>query len=130
MQRVNAGVIGLGNVGAGTLDILAQNREQIENKLGFPLREAAVCSRSVASKKLPDGIGDALRTTNWREVVDHPDVEIVVELVGGTGVAREIVEAAIERKKPVVTANKELMALAGPELWAKAAASGTALAME
>lgn len=130
MQRVTAGIIGLGNVGSGTLDILAQNREQIENKLGFPLRVAAVCSRSVASKKLPDGTQDALRTTNWREVVDHPGVDIVVELVGGTGVAREIVEAAIERKKPVITANKELMALAGRELWTKAAAAGSALAME
>ena len=130
MQRVNAGVIGLGNVGTGTLDILAQNREQIENKLGFPLRVAAVCSRSVASKKLPDGMGDAFRTANWREVVEHADVDIVVELVGGTGVAREIVEAAIERKKPVVTANKELMALAGPALWAQASANGSALAME
>src|SRR5450432_2176319 len=130
MQRVNAGVIGLGNVGTGTLDILAQNREQIENKLGFPLRVAAVCSKSVASKKLPDGIIDALRTTHWREVVEHPDVDVVVELVGGTGVAREIVEAAIESRKPVVTANKELMALAGPELWAQASANGSALAME
>src|SRR4051794_3678469 len=101
MQRVNAGIIGLGNVGTGTLDILAHNREQIENKLGFPLRVAAVCSRSIASKKLPDGIGGVLRTTNWREVVDHPEVDVVVELVGGTGVAREIVEAAIERRKPV-----------------------------
>ena len=130
MQRVNAGIIGLGNVGTGTLDILAQNKEQIENKLGFPLRVTAVCSRSVMSRKLPDGIGDVLRTTNWREVVEHPEVDIVVELVGGTGVAREIVDAAIERKKPVITANKELMALAGPELWTKAAAAGTALAME
>jgi homoserine dehydrogenase len=130
MQRVNAGIIGLGNVGTGTLEILAQNREQIENKLGFPLRVVAVCSRSVAGKKLPDGLADALRTTNWREVVDHPEVDIVVELVGGTGVAREIVEAAIERKKPVITANKELMALAGAELWAKASAAGSALAME
>lgn len=130
MQRVNAGVIGLGNVGTGTLDILAQNREQIENKLGFPLRVAAVCSRSVASKKLPDGMGDVFRTTHWREVVEHADVDVVVELVGGTGVAREIVEAAIERRKPVVTANKELMALAGPALWAQASANGSALAME
>src|SRR5580704_16472611 len=130
MQPVNAGIIGLGNVGTGTIEILAQNKEQIENKLGFPIRVAAVCSRSVESKKLPAGIGDAIRTTHWREVVDHPAVDVVVELVGGTGVAREIVEAAIERKKPVITANKELMALAGAELWAKARANGTALAME
>ena len=130
MQRVHAGIIGLGNVGTGTLDILAQNWEQIENKLGFPLQIAALCSRSIESKKLPDSMKTALRTTNWREVVNNPGVDIVVELVGGTGVAREIVEAAIEQKKHVITANKELMALAGAELWAKAAAAGVTLSLE
>lgn len=132
MQCVNAGIIGLGNVGSGTLEILAKNSAAIQNKLGFPLRVTAVCSRSVSTKRLPAGIdsGDVLRTTNWREVVDHPGVDVVVELVGGTGVAREIVEAAIARKKPVVTANKELIALAGTELWAQASTAGVALAME
>ena len=57
MQPVNLGVIGLGNVGTGTLDILAENAEQIAQKLGFPLRVAAVCSRSVSSKKLPAALG-------------------------------------------------------------------------
>lgn len=130
MQPVNLGVIGLGNVGAGTLDILAENADQIALKLGFPLRVAAVCSRNVQIKKIPAALGSPLRTTNWREVVDHPDVQIVVELIGGTTVAREVIEAAVAQGKSVVTANKELMAQSGAELWDQAIASGINLAME
>ena len=130
MQPVNVGVIGLGNVGSGALDILAENAEQIALKLGFPLRVAAVCSRRVLTKTLPSGLGSPLRTTDWREVVDHPEIQIVVELVGGTGVAREIISTAAANGKSVVTANKELMALAGAELWDQAIASQINLAME
>lgn len=130
MQPVNAAVIGLGHVGSGTLDILAKNREQIERKLGFPLRITALCSRSIASKQLPDGLGDPFRTTHWKEVVNRPDVDIVIELVGGTGVAREIIEAALAAGKSVITANKELMAASGVDLWQKAAANNAALAIE
>ena len=95
MQQVNVGVIGLGNVGSGTLAILAENADQIALKLGFRLQVAAVCSRSVDCKKLPEALGPVFRTTDWREVVTHPDVEIVAELVGGTTVAAEIIDAAI-----------------------------------
>ena len=130
MQPVNLGVIGLGNVGSGTLDILAENADQITLKLGFPLRVAAVCSRHVSGKKLPAALGSPLRTTNWREVVEHPDVQIVAELIGGTSVARKVIEAAADAGKSVVTANKELMALCGAELWDRAIASGINLAME
>jgi homoserine dehydrogenase len=130
MQPVNLGVVGLGNVGSGTLDILAENAEQIALKLGFPLRVAAVCSRNVNGKKLPAALGSPLRTTNWRDVVEHPDVQIVAELIGGTTVAREVIEAAAAAGKSVVTANKELMALCGAELWDRAIASGINLAME
>src|ERR1700693_3535665 len=130
MQPVNLGVIGLGNVGSGTLDILAENADQIALKLGFALRVAAVCSRHVSGKKLPAALGSPLQTTNWREVVDTPDIQIVAELIGGTTVAREVIEAAAAGGKSVVTANKELMALCGAELWDKAIASGINLAME
>ena len=122
--------VGLGNVGSGTLDILAENADQIALKLGFPLRVAAVCSRNVRGKKIPAALGSPLRTTNWREVVDHPDIQIVAELIGGTTVAREVIEAAAAAGKSVVTANKELMALCGAELWDRAIASGINLAME
>jgi homoserine dehydrogenase len=130
MQPVNIGVIGLGNVGSGTLDILAENADQIALKLGFPLRVTAVCSRGVAGKPIPAALGAPLRTADWREVVNHPDVDIVAELIGGTGVAREIIEAAAANGKSVVTANKELMAASGAELWDRAIAAGINLAME
>jgi homoserine dehydrogenase len=130
MQEVNAGIIGLGNVGMGTLSILTENADQIALKLGFPLRVRAVCSRSIAAAKLPASAGAVFQTANWREVVEHPEVDIVAELVGGTGVAREIIDAAISHKKSVVTANKELMALCGAEIWDRAINAGINLAME
>src|SRR6266853_1286857 len=134
MQVVNVGIVGLGNVGMGTLAILAENADQIALKLGFRLHVRALCSRSIDGKKLPDLLpspaNSVLRTPDWREVVAHPEVDIVAELVGGTGVAQEIINAAIANKKSVVTANKELMALCGAEIWERAIGAGINLAME
>ena len=130
MQEVKVGIVGLGNVGSGTLSILAGNADQIAMKLGFDLKVTAVCSRSVASKSLPAALDGALKTTDWREVVAHPEVDIVAELVGGTGVAREIIDAAIDNGKSVVTANKELMALCGSDIWERAIQAGINIAME
>src|SRR5580704_13984051 len=130
MQEVNVGIIGLGNVGSGTLAILTENAEQIGLKLGFPLRVKALCSRSIGVKRRQKVMDSVLRTEDWREVVAHPEVDIVAELVGGTTVAREIIDAAIAHKKSVVTANKELMALCGAEIWDRAIAAGINLAME
>src|SRR5580692_10060786 len=130
MQEVNVGIIGLGNVGLGTLGILTENAEQIALKLGFHLRVKALCSPSIHAKKLPAGLDSVLHTSDWQEVVQHPEVDIVAELVGGTGVAREIIDAAIRNSKSVVTANKELMALCGAEIWERAIAAGINLAME
>lgn len=130
MQEVRVGIVGLGNVGMGALTILADNAEQIALKLGFPLRVTAVCSRSVAAKRLPESLGPVYKTPDWREVVSHPEVDIVAELVGGTTTAAEIIEGAIAHRKSVVTANKELMALCGAEIWARAIQAGINLAME
>jgi homoserine dehydrogenase len=127
---VNVGIIGLGNVGMGALSILAENAEQIALKLGFPLNVRALCSRSVASKQIPASLGSVLKTTDWREVVEHPEVDIVAELIGGVSIAREIIDAATARGKSVVTANKELMALCGADIWDRAIAARINLAME
>src|SRR5712664_2852154 len=105
MQQVNVGVIGLGNVGSGTLAVLAENAGQIALKLGFQLRVTAVCSRTVAAKKVPESLGPVYRTNDWRQVVAHAEVDIVAELVGGTTVAADIIDGAIANKKSVVTAN-------------------------
>lgn len=127
MAAVKLGIIGLGNVGSGTVKILAENGAQIADKLGFPLEVAAVCARGFEGKSVPVA---ARQTTDWRDVVNDPEVQVVAELVGGTTIAREIVETALENGKSVVTANKELMALCGPELWEKAIQKGVNLAME
>ncbi|MCC6859758.1 MAG: homoserine dehydrogenase [Bryobacterales bacterium] len=130
MQQVNIGMVGLGNVGSGTVTILAENAEQIALKLGFRLRVAAACSLDVHERQLPESLGPVFKTLDWREVVSHPEVDIVVELVGGTTVASEIIHAAIDNRKSVVTANKELMAKCGFEIWERAIRSGINLAME
>ncbi len=130
MEEVAIGVIGLGNVGSGTLEILAENATSIREKLGFPLRVKAVCSRSSETKKLPAFAEPVLRTNDWREVVSNPEIEIVVEVVGGTATAGHIIEEALQHKKSVVTANKELMAVRGAELWGLARQNGVNLAME
>jgi homoserine dehydrogenase len=130
MRDVHVGVIGLGNVGSGALTILSANADQIALKLGFRLQVAAVCSRSVASLTLPDIPASALRTADWREVVAHPKVDIVAELVGGTSAAAEIIDGAIANGKSIVTANKELMALCGGDIWDRAIKARINLAME
>jgi homoserine dehydrogenase len=130
MNPVNVGIIGLGNVGSGTVEILWKNWEQNTAKLGFPLWLRAVCARRLDNKRLPEGMERVIQTQDWRDVVSHPEIDIVCELVGGTGAAREIIEAAIANGKSVVTANKELMALHGHSIWSKAAESNVNLAME
>ena len=115
MKDVNVGVVGMGNVGSGTLTILNENAEQIALKLGFRLKVTAVAALELTGPVMNHVPADAMRTTNWREVVTNPNVDIVTELVGGTTVAREVIDGAIANKKSLVTANKELMALAGSE---------------
>lgn len=127
---VTAGVIGLGNVGLGALQILTENAKSIREKLGFPLRVKMICSRNVHAKKLPPCADDIVRVSDWREVVSDPEIEVVVEVVGGTATAGHIIEEALRHHKSVVTANKELMAVRGADLWSLANQNGVNLAME
>src|SRR3954454_22939667 len=130
MQRVNVGIVGLGNVGMGTIAVLVENQKDISLKLGFDLRVKVVCSPNVDKKQFPAQLSGIVKTTDWREVVRNPDIDIVAELIGGTGVAREVILGAIHERKSIVTANKELIALAGAELWDQAIEVGINLAME
>ncbi len=130
MRDVNIGIVGLGNVGSGTMAILAETSDSIAQKLGFRLVVKALCARTIEGKQIPSALADALVTTDWREVVNHPEVEIVAELIGGQGVAKEIIEAALAAGKSVVTANKELMAAQGPALVDAAIVHGANIAME
>jgi homoserine dehydrogenase len=129
-MEVGVGIIGLGNVGSGALHILTENARMIREKLGFPLRVRAVCSRNVRAKQLPASEHPITATPDWHEIVEHPAIDIVVEVVGGTATAGQIVEQSLRRRKSVVTANKELMAVRGAELWSLANENGVNLAME
>lgn len=129
-MEVTIGIVGLGNVGLGTLQILTESARSIREKLGFPLRIKAVCSRHIQQKKLPI-LGDSvIRTADWRDVVCDPEIDIVIEAIGGAGTSAHLIEEALRKHKSVVTANKELMALRGAELWTLANQNGVNLAME
>jgi len=132
MPPIHLGIVGLGNVGRGTLRILHDNAALIERKLGFPLVVKAVCSRSVLTSPPEEAqlFPDALRTADWKEAANHPEVHIVAELVGGTEAAAQIIESTIAAGKSFVTANKELMADRGAEIWEKAIDARVCLAME
>lgn len=130
MNQVNVGIVGLGTVGSGTLTILVENAQKIAEKLGFRLHVRALCDLLVDTKTLPEMDEPVLKTKDWRELVTHSDVQIVVELVGGTTIARQVIDTAIANGKSVVTANKALMGEAGAEIWEKAIAAQVNVAME
>ncbi len=130
MDSLNVGLVGMGNVGSGTLQILLENQDQLAQKLGIPVRVRAVCSRSIASRTLPPAAANVERFTDWRDVVHHPDIHVVAELIGGGEPAREVIQTALAQGKAVVTANKELMARDGLRLWQAASQAQRPLAME
>ena len=127
MLDVNIGMVGLGTVGGSTLHILDEGADEIERRLGFRLRVRAAASLEVAVRSEKDG---RLLTRDWKEVVEHPEVEIVVELIGGKTVAYDVLSGALRLGKPVVTANKELLGLRGAELAQLAAEHKASLNME
>lgn len=130
MASVRIGIIGTGNVGSGTLEILDKQAGELEAKLGFRLEVTAVSSRNILTKQVAHCPAGARLTERWQEVVEAEDVDLVCELIGGTSTAREIIEAAGRAGKPVITANKELMALAGEELQNLAASHDATIHME
>src|SRR6201996_3502968 len=129
-MEVAVGIVGLGNVGLGALEILTENARSIREKLGFPLQVRAASSRNVNQKKLPILASTVVRTSEWRDIVCDPEIEVIVEAIGGTATAGHIIEEALRHGKSVVTANKELIALRGAELWEAANKNGVNLAME
>lgn len=127
MRDVNVGMVGLGTVGGSTLRILDENAAELERKLGFRLHVRAAASLEIEARSEKDG---RLLTRTWQEVVEHPEVDIVVELVGGTSIAQQVIRGALERGRSVVSANKELLGLQGAELAELAAAHNASLTFE
>jgi len=120
LNAVKVGLLGLGTVGGGTAQVLTRNAREIARRAGRDIViEMAAALDLDAAREL--GLGDDVRlTTDAFEVVNDPDIEIVVELIGGYSPARELVLQAIDNGKHVVTANKALIALHGAEIFARA----------
>ena len=126
---VRLGLLGLGTVGQGVLRVLARNAELIEQRAGRPIRVVHASARDLDKQRDCDLTGVRL-SADPLDVARDPEVDIVVELIGGTSVARQCVEAALEAGKPVVTANKALVAERGNELFAVARKSNGVVAYE
>ena len=116
MQRVNLGIIGGGTVGGGVFQAVQRNGALMASRLGVQLNVVKMAVRDV-NKKRAVKIPKSLLTTDWAGVVDDPHVNLVVELMGGTTVARDVTLKALQRGKPVVTANKALLSAHGEELF-------------
>ena len=129
MKPIQIGLLGIGTVGSGTFRVLARNQEEIRRRAGRGLEVALVADLDVERARAV--VGDRARVVaDAREVIADPGIRIVVELIGGCGVARELVLAAIAAGKHVVTANKALLAVHGGEIFAAARAQGVMVAFE
>ena len=130
MKPINVGLLGLGTVGGGTLTVLRRNEVEITRRAGRAIRVKVAAVRDL--KKAQDLFAgeDIAIVTDPMQVVDNPDIDIVVELIGGTDYAKTLVLKAIANGKHVVTANKALLAMHGTEIFSAAQAKGVMVAFE
>lgn len=129
MKAIQVGVMGLGTVGGGVFEVLRRNQEEIRRRAGRGIEVTMVSRRDVA--KAHALVGDAAQVVaDPRAIIANPDIDIVVELIGGYDLARELVLEAIAAGKHVVTANKALLAVHGTEIFEAARAKGVMVAFE
>ena len=129
MRPIRIGLLGIGTVGGGTFTVLERNHAEISRRAGRDLAITVVADKDEARARQMTG-GKVRIVDDAFAVVKDPDVDIVVELIGGTTIARELVLAAISNRKPVVTANKALLAKHGNEIFAAALANDVVVAFE
>lgn len=129
IKDLKVGLLGIGTVGGGTYTVLTRNQAEISRRLGATVRVIHVADRNLEHAKQVTG-GKVALTDDAFAVVNNPDVDVVVELIGGYTVAKELVLKAIENGKHVVTANKALLAVHGNEIFKAAEAKGVIVAFE
>jgi homoserine dehydrogenase len=129
MKPINVGLLGIGTVGGGTYTVLTRNAAEITRRAGRPIQITVVADKNTElAQRVTRG---AVRVTDDAfAVVQDPDIDVVIELIGGTGVAKDLVLKAIENGKHVVTANKALLAKHGNEIFAAARARGVMICFE
>lgn len=123
MKPVKIGLLGLGTVGTGVVKIIEGHQEDLQRQVGCPITIERVLVKHI-EKDRGVQVDPAIMTTNPQDVLENPEIDVVVEVMGGTGEARDYILAALERGKHVVTANKDLMAQYGQQILAKAAEKG------
>src|SRR5262245_36686064 len=129
MKPINVGLLGIGALGCGTWTVPARNREEIQRRAGREIRIAVVGDKDVEKAKRLTA-GQAKVVADGNAVVTDPDIDIVVELIGGYTVAKDLVLKAIANGKHVVTANKAMLAVHGNEIFAAAQAQDVMVAFE
>ena len=129
MQPVKVGLLGLGTVGGGTVNLLERNRDEITRRAGRPIDVVHAAARH-PDRPRTCSTADMRLEYDAFAVVDDPETEIIVELIGGTDLARELTLRAIDQGKHVVTANKALIALHGNEIFARARENGVTVGFE
>lgn len=127
-MAVKLGLVGTGTVGGGCIDILHQHADDFKRHYGIDVELVRVCSRN-PEQAIEHGVEDIF-TQDYRDIINDPDIDIVIELIGGTTIARSVVTEALQAGKNVVTANKALMATYGKEVMDLAGAMGKELAFE
>ncbi|MCO4862389.1 homoserine dehydrogenase [Cupriavidus sp. WGlv3] len=129
MNPIKVGLLGIGTVGSGTFNVLKRNQEEIRRRAGRGIEIAVVADLNTErARELTNGEVEVVSDAN--AVVNRPDIDIVIELIGGYGIARELVLKAIENGKHVVTANKALLAVHGNEIFEAARKKGVIVAFE
>jgi homoserine dehydrogenase len=129
VKPIQVGLLGIGTVGSGTFKVLQRNQEEIQRRAGRAIRIAAVADLDLARAR--SIVGDAAQVVDdARRIIADPNVDIVVELIGGTTTAKALVLEAIAKGKHVVTANKALLAVHGNEIFAAAHAKGVMIGFE
>ncbi|MEI6718737.1 MAG: homoserine dehydrogenase, partial [Betaproteobacteria bacterium] len=129
MKPIQVGLLGIGTVGSGTFEVLNRNQEEIQRRAGRPIQITMVADLDTARAQAV--VGSAVKVVNdARQVIANPEIDIVVELIGGYGIAKQLVLEAIAAGKHVVTANKALLAVHGTEIFAAAHKKGVMVAFE
>ncbi|MFO1490161.1 MAG: homoserine dehydrogenase [Kiritimatiellia bacterium] len=129
IQEIGIGILGLGNIGAGVADLILNGESHFRDGAQFTLRLRRVADLNLDPSKVP-GLDPAICTTDAMQVIHDPAVQVIVELIGGSGVARKFILEAFRAGKSVVTANKALLAEHGPELYKSAEKHGVDLCFE
>jgi homoserine dehydrogenase len=129
MQPIQVGLLGIGTVGSGTFNVLKRNQAEIRRRAGRGIEISMVADLDVDRARAVVG-PDVTVVDDARQVIANPDIDIVIELIGGYGIARALVLEAIAAGKHVVTANKALLAVHGTEIFAAASAKGVVVAFE